>query len=70
MRAGQAAGAKNLLGAGLSLGSLALGGVGGGALSSLFGSSPSYGGGNMFSGDAYGGSAQNPLRGLTAADYG
>ena len=69
--AGQAAGAKNLLGAGLSLGSLALGGGGlGGGLSSLFGSSPSYGGGNILSGDAYGGSASNPLRSLTAADYG
>lgn len=31
--------------------------------------SPSYGGGNMFSGDAWGGSASNPLPGLTAADY-
>ena len=69
--AGQAAGAKNLLGAGLSIASLGLGGGGiGGGLSNLFGSRPSYGGGNMFSGDAYGGSASNPLRGLTAADYG
>jgi len=34
------------------------------------GSSPSYGGGNIFSGDAYGGSASNPLAGLSAADYG
>ena len=31
---------------------------------------PAYGGGNIFSGDAYGGSAANPLAGLTAADYG
>ena len=37
--AGQAAGAKNLLGAGLSLASLAMGGVGGGALGGLMGSS-------------------------------
>lgn len=34
------------------------------------GSSPSYGGGNMFSGDAYGGSGSNPLPGLSASDYG
>jgi len=34
------------------------------------GSSPSYGGGNMFSGDAYGGSGSNPLPGLSAGDYG
>jgi hypothetical protein len=32
--------------------------------------SPSYGGGNAFTGDAFGGSAANPLPGLTAADYG
>ncbi len=31
---------------------------------------PSYGGGNIFTGDAYGGNAANPLPGLTAADYG
>lgn len=31
---------------------------------------PAYGGGNIFTGDVYGGSAQNPLPGLTAADYG
>jgi hypothetical protein len=35
--AGEAAGAKNLLGAGLSLASLAMGGVGGGGLGSLLG---------------------------------
>ncbi len=34
------------------------------------GSSPSYGGGNMWSGDAYGGSSTNPLPGLSASDYG
>jgi hypothetical protein len=34
------------------------------------GSSPSYGGGNMWSGDAYGGSASNPAAGLSAGDYG
>jgi hypothetical protein len=37
---------------------------------SLWGSSPAFGGGNMLSGDAFGGSAANPLAGLTAADYG
>ena len=37
---------------------------------SLWGSTPAYGGGNILSGDAYGGSAANPLQGLTAADYG
>lgn len=36
----------------------------------LWGSSPAYGGGNILNGDAYGGSATNPLSGLTAADYG
>lgn len=36
----------------------------------LWGSSPAYGGGNILSGDAYGGSAAAPLPGLTAADYG
>jgi hypothetical protein len=35
-----------------------------------FGSNPSYGGGNMFSGDAYGGSSANPAQGLNASDYG
>lgn len=34
------------------------------------GSSPSYGGGNMYDGSAYGGSASNPLPGLSASDYG
>jgi hypothetical protein len=37
---------------------------------SLWGSSPAFGGGNMLSGDAFGGSAVNPLAGLTADDYG
>jgi hypothetical protein len=37
---------------------------------SLFGSSPNYGGGTIYSGDAFGGSASNPLAGLTAEDYG
>jgi hypothetical protein len=41
---------------------------GGGGASGLY-SSPSYGGGNIFT-DAYGGSASNPLAGLSAADYG
>jgi hypothetical protein len=36
----------------------------------LWGSSPAYGGGNILSGDAYGGSAAAPIPGLTAADYG
>ena len=36
---------------------------------SPLGSSPNYGGGNVFSGDAYGGSAQAMLPGLTAEDY-
>ena len=31
---------------------------------------PAYGGGSMFAGNAYGGSAAAPLPGLTAADYG
>jgi hypothetical protein len=35
-----------------------------------WGSSPNYGGGNMYSGDAYGGNANNPLPGLGPADYG
>lgn len=33
-------------------------------------SDPNYGGGNILSGDAYGGSAANPLPGLDASDYG
>lgn len=37
---------------------------------SLFGSTPAFGGGNLLSGDAYGGSAAAPLPGLSAADYG
>jgi hypothetical protein len=58
-------------GFGNSLSSAALvdkltGGTGGG----LYGSNPAYGGGNMFSGDAWGGSASNPLNGLSASDYG
>ena len=36
----------------------------------LWGSTPAYGGGNILSGDAYGGSAAAPLAGLTSADYG
>jgi hypothetical protein len=34
------------------------------------GSSPTYGGGNMWSGDASGGSSSSPLPGLSASDYG
>ena len=47
------------------VGSAALGGITGGLLNS-----PSYGGGSFLTGDAYGGSATNPLSGLTSADYG
>lgn len=36
---------------------------------SLF-NSPNYGGGGILTGDVYGGSAANPLPGLSAADYG
>jgi hypothetical protein len=39
-------------------------------INALGGSSPAFGGGNILSGDAYGGSAANPLPGLSAADYG
>lgn len=39
-------------------------------LQALGGSTPSFGGGNILSGDAYGGSAAAPLPGLSAADYG
>ena len=35
-----------------------------------FNGSPSYGGGSIFSGDAYGGSGSNPLPGLSPSDYG
>lgn len=42
----------------------------GAAGTALWGSSPAYGGGNILSGDAYGGSAANPLPGMTQADYG
>jgi hypothetical protein len=64
--AGEAAGAKNLLGAGLSLATLGMGGFGsGGFANSLFGG----GLGNALGG-SYGGSAANPLPGLSASDYG
>lgn len=33
-------------------------------------SGPQWGGGNLFSGDAYGGSSSSPLEGLDASDYG
>ena len=59
--AGQAAGAKNLLGAGLSLAGLVAGGPVGGAIGGGLGS--------LFGG-ANGGTAASPLPGLTAADYG
>jgi len=49
-------------------GGLGFGGVGS-AVGSLFGGSPSYGGGTFLD-SAYGGSKSNPLAGLTAADYG
>jgi|HubBroStandDraft_2_1064218.scaffolds.fasta_scaffold1809137_2 hypothetical protein len=42
----------------------------GSAGSALWGNTPAYGGGNILSGDAYGGSAAAPLAGLTSADYG
>jgi hypothetical protein len=79
--AGEAAGAKNLLGAGLSLATLGMGGNpfggsmtgggggGGSLLSTIMGNNPAYGMGNPFT-NAYGGSSSNPLPGLTAADYG
>jgi hypothetical protein len=54
---------------GAAFGVPALGGALGGSMGGLFGSSPSMGGGNLLSGDAYGGSATNPLPGLTYADY-
>lgn len=60
----------------LGLGTAAAGAAGGsGAFGSSGsmnpkGSSPSYGGGNFWSGDAYGGSASNPAAGLSAGDYG
>ena len=42
----------------------------GSAGGALWGNTPAYGGGNILSGDAYGGSAAAPLAGLTSADYG
>ena len=59
--AGQAAGAKNLLGAGLSIASLAMGGPLGGAIGGGLGS---------MLGGADGGTASSPLPGLSASDYG
>ena len=59
--AGQAAGAKNLLNAGLGLAGLVAGGPLGGTIGSGLGS--------LFGG-ANGGTAASPLPGLTAADYG
>lgn len=41
-----------------------------GPTGTVTGSSPSYGGGNMFSGDGYGGNSNNPLPGLSPGDYG
>lgn len=61
---------SQILGAGLT-GAGALGQSGAfGSEGWLTGSSPAYGGGNFFSGDAYGGSSTNPLPGLSASDYG
>ena len=64
---------SQILGAGTAGLGLAggLGAFNGGWASGLnpFGSSPSWGGGNYWSGDAYGGSASNPLSGLNASDY-
>lgn len=50
---------------------LLLGSLAGGGNNGLYGglSGPAYGGGNVLT-DAYGGSPDNPLPGLTAADYG
>ncbi len=48
---------------------LGVSGLGLAGQSGLFGGSPSYGGGNMFT-DAYGGSSSNPLPGLSPSDYG
>jgi hypothetical protein len=39
-------------------------------LNNIGGSSPTYGGGNILSGDVSGGSSIAPLPGLTPADYG
>lgn len=81
-QAGAAVGTANAIGGGASsIGNLTLlnsltggklfGGSNGiyGNPMSPFGTSPNYGGGNAYSGDAYGGSAQQPLEGLTPADY-
>lgn len=51
------------------LGQNAVGGMGN-LLNLLGGQSASFGGGNLMSGDAFGGSAVMPLPGLSAADYG
>lgn len=67
---------KNFWGALMGAASIAAapftGGLSLGGLAGLIpgGSSPSYGGGNAWSGDAYGGSSSNPLAGLSASDYG
>lgn len=53
---------------GLGMSGIGLIGAAGGG-QSLFGSSPSYGGGNIFT-DAYGGNSANPLPGLSPSDYG
>jgi hypothetical protein len=41
-----------------------------GLIGNVAGSSPAYGGGNILSGDAWGGSSYNRLPGLTSLDYG
>ena len=56
--------------AGLGMAGAGAYGAMGGSQNPIFGSSPSYGGGNILSGDAYGGSASNPVSGLSPSDYG
>jgi hypothetical protein len=47
----------------------AVGSLGGGSAYNPFGQNAFYGGGNAFTGDAYGGDKNNPLQGLGPEDY-
>ena len=66
-----AAGIGKAIGLGVSIAAAPFtGGASLAAGAALFGSTPQYGGCNIVSGDAYGGSSSAPLPGLDASDYG
>lgn len=65
---GQQTGGQNQMPNAATIGAASQGGQN--ILGKVLPGSESYGGGNMFSGDAFGGSASSPLSGLSADDYG